>query len=74
LRTNSELFSLFQFQIHDEGLSLVGTLPAEFGVDIVMSAGVVAGSKQPEAAAVFVKFLTSSQAASTIRARGMQPG
>lgn len=55
-------------------IEIVGILPEEFGVDIVMRAGVVAGSKQPGAAAVFVKFLTSPAAAPAIKARGMEPG
>jgi molybdate transport system substrate-binding protein len=56
------------------GLDVVGILPSEFGVDIVMSAGVIAGAKQAEAAAAFVKFLSTPSAAATIKAHGMQPG
>jgi molybdate transport system substrate-binding protein len=56
------------------GLDVVGILPSEFGVDIVMSAGVVAGAKQPTGAAAFVKFLSTPAAAAAIKAHGMQPG
>ncbi len=56
------------------GLDVVGVLPSEFGVDIVMSAGLVADAKQADAAAAFVKFLSSPTAAPVIKAHGMQPG
>jgi molybdate transport system substrate-binding protein len=56
------------------GLDVVGVLPSEFGVDIIMSAGVVADAKQPAAAAAFVKFLSTPAAAAAIKAHGMQPG
>ncbi|MEI9803293.1 MAG: substrate-binding domain-containing protein [Pseudolabrys sp.] len=56
------------------GIDVVGTLPKEANVDIVLAAGVPSGSAQPEAAAAFIKFLTSPAAAPTIKARGMEPG
>lgn len=53
---------------------MVGVLSPEFGVDIVMGAGVSATSKSPEAAASVVKYLTSPAAAPLIKKRGMEPG
>lgn len=55
------------------GVESAGTLPKELGVDIVVSVGIVAGTRQQEAALQLVKFLTSETAASIIRERGMEP-
>ena len=39
-----------------------------------VSAAVVKGSREPQAAAAFIRFLISPEAARVIRAKGMQPG
>jgi ABC-type glycerol-3-phosphate transport system substrate-binding protein len=49
-------------------------LSPQFGVDIVMAAGVSATSAAPDAAASVVKYLTSPAGASLIKKRGMEPG
>ena len=59
---------------HKPGVDVVGLLSAEFGVDIVMGAGLAAGANEPAAAADLVKFLSSPTAAPVIKARGMEPG
>jgi len=71
------------------GVSQVSELMLVPGVDFVMpiapelkqfkgegevSAAIIKGSKEPQAAATFVKFLSSPEAARVIRAKGMQPG
>jgi molybdate transport system substrate-binding protein len=60
--------------VNKPGIDVVGILPKEFDIDIVMSAGVIVGARQPDAAAAFVRFLSSPTAAPIITARGMQPG
>ena len=60
--------------VNKPGIDVVGTLPREADVDIVMAAGVTSNSAQPDAAAALVKFLSSPAAASVIKARGMEPG
>jgi molybdate transport system substrate-binding protein len=60
--------------VNKPGIDVVGTLPKEANVDIVMAAGIASSSTQPEAAAALVKFLTSPAAAPMIKARGMEPG
>jgi len=57
-----------------QGITIVGALPKELQTDIVVSAGLVVGSKQTEAATAFIKFLSSPPAAAIIKQRGMEPG
>lgn len=60
--------------VNKPGIDIVGKLPDEAKVDIVMAAGVTANSAQPDAAAALVKFLTSPAAAAAIKKHGMEPG
>lgn len=60
--------------VNKPGIDVVGTLPKEADVDIVMAVGVTGASAQPEAAAALVKFLASPAAAAVIKAQGMEPG
>ena len=53
---------------------LVGPLPAEIQSYTHFSAGVSAASKEIEAAAALLKFLTAPAAAPVIKAKGMEPG
>ncbi len=55
------------------GVESAGILPRQLGVDIVVSAGIVAGTPQPEASLQLIRFLTSPSVASIIRASGMEP-
>ena len=52
---------------------LIGPLPAELKSEIVYAAGAVAGSREPQAALSFVKYITSPAAAPVIKSKGMQP-
>ena len=56
-----------------EGAHLVGPLPPELQDYVVFSAGVLAVSKQPEAATAMVKFMSAPEAAPLIRKSGMEP-
>lgn len=56
------------------GLDVVGPLPAAVQQELVYTAGVAAGSKQPDAAKAFIDFLRSPDAAAVLKANGMTPG
>jgi molybdate transport system substrate-binding protein len=55
------------------GIDYVGPLPLELQDYVVFSAGVLAVSKQPEAATAMVKFMSAPEAAPLIRKSGMEP-
>ena len=58
------------------GVDYVGPLPPELQntTDFVFSAGVLTGSKEPDAARALIKFLSGPDAARVIKAKGMEPG
>jgi molybdate transport system substrate-binding protein len=56
-----------------KGIDIVGPLPPELQKVTIFSAGVVAGSKQPEAAKALIAFLSSPEAAGAITRSGMDP-
>ncbi len=55
------------------GIHYVGPLPAELQRVTVFSAGVAAGTKNPDAARALIRFLASPEAASAIEKSGMEP-
>jgi molybdate transport system substrate-binding protein len=55
------------------GIDLVGALPPEIQQNTVFSAGLVAGSKQPDAGKALIQFLASPVAAPAITESGMEP-
>jgi molybdate transport system substrate-binding protein len=55
-----------------QGTDLVGPLPGDLQNITTFAAGVVSGAKEPDAAAAFLKFLQTPQAAATIKAKGME--
>jgi molybdate transport system substrate-binding protein len=55
------------------GAQLVGPLPGDLNLVTVFSAGVGAGTKAPDAATSYVKFVTGPAAAAVLKARGMEP-
>lgn len=57
-----------------EGVDYVGPLPAEVQEYTTFSSGIIKGTKQEEPARALVRFLTSRDAASVYRKRGMEPG
>jgi molybdate transport system substrate-binding protein len=56
------------------GVEFVGPLPADFQTYTTFGAGVGAAAREPNGAAALIKFLTGSNAAPVIKAKGMEPG
>jgi molybdate transport system substrate-binding protein len=54
------------------GIDVVGALPAEAQHFTLFSAGVVTGSKEPDAARALIHFLASPKAAAVIRETGLE--
>jgi molybdate transport system substrate-binding protein len=55
------------------GVEVLGVFPSEFQSPLIMTAGLGAKAENAEAAKALVKFLTSSAAAPTLKAAGMEP-
>jgi molybdate transport system substrate-binding protein len=55
------------------GIEFVAPLPPSLNRAVVMSAAVLPGSHEPQAAAAWVQFLASPAAAKALRAHGMEP-
>ena len=55
------------------GIDYVGPLPPDLQDYVVFAAGVLAVSKQPEAATMMMKFMSAPEAAPLIRKSGMEP-
>lgn len=55
------------------GIDLVGPLPAEVQKFTIFSAGILVGTKAPEAARALITFLASPDAAPAVRESGMEP-
>lgn len=56
------------------GVEIVGPFPAEIQHELIFPAAIAAEAKEPAAAKAFIDFLTSPEAASVIKAKGMTPG
>jgi molybdate transport system substrate-binding protein len=56
------------------GAELIGPLPAEVQLYTVYPAAVAAGTKEPDAAAALIKFLTAPAAIAVLKAKGLSPG
>ncbi len=55
------------------GVELVGPVPPELQFYLVLTAGVSANSKAPDAARALIKFLTEPTAIRVIKSQGMEP-
>jgi molybdate transport system substrate-binding protein len=55
------------------GIEIVGPLPPEIQEITMFSAGLAAAAREPDAARALVAYLTSPDAAATIRQSGMEP-
>jgi molybdate transport system substrate-binding protein len=55
------------------GIELLGPLPPELQRVTVLSAGIAAGAREPEAARDLIRFLSSPDAAGAVRATGLDP-
>ena len=56
-----------------KGADYIGPLPKELQETVKFSAATLPGSKQPEAAKAFLKFIGSPEAAALLRKSGMEP-
>lgn len=56
-----------------KGVQIVGPLPGELQSAFVNTAGVSATAKEPDAAKALIKYLATPEAASVIRAKGLEP-
>jgi molybdate transport system substrate-binding protein len=56
------------------GIELVGPLPGDLQETNVLSAAIMAGTKDAAAAKALVNFLRTPEAAAVIKAKGMEPG
>jgi molybdate transport system substrate-binding protein len=59
---------------HFAGVDYVGPLPADTQQFTTFSSGIVAGTKESDAAKALVKFITAPAAAAAFKKRGMEPG
>jgi molybdate transport system substrate-binding protein len=59
---------------HFAGVDYVGPLPADVQQFTTFSSGIVAGTKESDAAKALVKFITAPAAAAAFKKRGMEPG
>ena len=59
--------------IHVAGVTYVGPIPAELQPGFSFAGAVTAGARQPAAGLALLRFLASSDAASTIRKAGLTP-
>jgi len=60
--------------VNGAGVEFAGPIPTEFQVYLPLAAGVSSNAKQPDAANILIKYLTSPEAAPVIKAKGMEPG
>jgi molybdate transport system substrate-binding protein len=60
--------------LHVKGIEFLGPLPSDIQHITVFSAGIHAASKEQDAARALIKFLTSPEAAPSIRKAGLEPG
>jgi molybdate transport system substrate-binding protein len=55
------------------GVELVGPLPRDLQVITVFAVGIPASAREPNAARALITFLRSPEAASIIKAKGLDP-
>ena len=56
-----------------KGVQIVGPLPGELQSAFVNTAGLGVAAKEPDAAKALIKYLATLEAASVIRAKGLEP-
>ena len=59
---------------HFAGVDYVGPLPAEIQQFTIFSSGIIAGTKEADAAKALVNFITAPAAAAAFKRIGMEPG
>jgi molybdate transport system substrate-binding protein len=55
------------------GVDVVGPIPEELQTKIGFSAGLGAATKEPDAAKALIRYLSSPEAATTLKAKGVEP-
>lgn len=55
------------------GVDVVGPIPEELQTKIGFAAGLAASAKEPDAAKALIRFLSSPEAAPTLKAKGVEP-
>jgi len=55
------------------GVDVVGPIPEELQTKIGFSAGLGAATKEPDAAKALIRYLSSPEAAPTLKAKGVEP-
>lgn len=66
-------FQQFSELLHVEGIDVLGPLPAEIQHITIISCGIPAAAKQPNAARMLVRFLAAPGARDAIERAGLQP-
>ena len=56
------------------GIEIVGPLPGDLQDTQVFSAAIMAGAREPAASKAFIDFFRTPEAASVLKAKGMEPG
>jgi molybdate transport system substrate-binding protein len=62
-----------QLLISVAGIEIVGPLPGDLQNTVVFSGAIMAAAKNPEAAKALVDFLRTPEAATVIKAKGLEP-
>jgi len=55
------------------GVDIVGPLPGDLQSVMLLAAGIMVNTKEPEASKALVKFLTTPASVSVIKAKGLEP-
>ena len=63
----------FQLLLPVAGIEIVGPLPGDLQDTSVISAAIMGGTKNAEAAKALVDFLRTPESAAVIKAKGMEP-
>jgi molybdate transport system substrate-binding protein len=66
-------FALANILLSVPGVELAGVFPSELQSYVVITAGVSASAKEPEAAKMVIKLLTAEEAVPVIKAKGLEP-
>jgi molybdate transport system substrate-binding protein len=67
------VLTLFSEIVPVHGLEILGPLPGEYQSDVKFSAAASTGTKSPDAAKALIAFLAGPQAASALKAKGLEP-
>jgi molybdate transport system substrate-binding protein len=66
-------FSFTSNLLSAPGVELAGPFPAELQYSVVLAAGIGSAARQADAAKSFIKYLLTPEAASVLKAKGLEP-